>query len=143
MLTFWVNNSIFHNHYPHIHKHTYFILYLFLSPLFVFFLCKRAAEGFWIYVWEKKFAYSQKGPLHISKPQNLYAKVYTHLICYTCQDNEAIMNYKSLSFLNGGIFDIITQKFHLNFEIIVNKKSSLARINPTHINHRLINFECV
>lgn len=69
----------------HTHKHTSFILYLFLSPLVVLFFCiKGLLRVFWIYFWErKKFAYSQKGPPHISKPQNLYVKVYTHLICHT------------------------------------------------------------
>lgn len=85
----------------HTHKHTSFILYLFLSPLVVLFFCiKGLLRVFWIYFWErKKFAYSQKGLLtyqnhKICMLKFIHISFVIHM--YTWQDNEAIMNYKSL-----------------------------------------------
>lgn len=84
MLTFWVNNSIFHNHYPHTQTYILHTLSIPFTSCCVIFLYKRAAEGFLnILLGEKKVCVFTKGPPHISKPQNLYVKVYTHLICHT------------------------------------------------------------
>lgn len=64
MLTFWVNNSIFHNHYPHTQTYILHTLSIPFTSCCVIFLYKRAAEGFLnILLGEKSLRIHKRGLL--------------------------------------------------------------------------------